>query len=539
MVNIVSENKPIESVKINFDDIENFAARNTGNPPSKITNWLGVSSQVNVNGLKAFREALNSLSTPDSAEGLRELKDKHLKGLLQDLEKISKREEISSREGGNFPKFDPKFYDEVGKSARDRSPEFREFLTKYSELTADHHCVEKISAQMLIDAVKPGANIADLRKDLKDQLDDYKQKYATQTAKDIGTRELILLKDQTGQTKALTMEELASAKDLTGEQRDFIKSTWQQGSFGAGWFTASTYQHDQVKGKMTNFTQNSLLIDLSTEGKVQVINQASSIWKSDTDPNKTLGPCATATLSVDITDLKGSEFVPGCASAKPKIEAIVSKYDKDFDFIPKELVKTSSHKFDSVTEQVSADFKKGQYNTAKSDDKKLAGMGMLKFSADDPMRYRIEVEKFQSKEKDPAKVEEFATNQVDKFSQQQKAILDTAEKDRIKAGLITILEPLCKSDQEKKALHDNAGKLVRDCASKAGKDMSWGQAWSSFADKAKSLIPKLLGRQTQVEKLIEKHPDIVSRLKKNMSPPGSEERNPPKSNDRSKREIGR
>lgn len=510
----MSKDKLLESVKINFDDIENFAARNTKDPPSKITNWLSLSSQVNVDGLKTFREALNSPSTPDSAEGLKELKDKHFKGLLQDLEKLSKREEISSRERGSFPKFDPKFYDEVNKSARDRSSEFKEFLTKCSKLTADQHCVEKISAQMLIDAVKPGANIADLRKDLKDQLDDYKQKYVTQTAKDIGLRELILLKDSSGQIKAITMEELASSKDLTGEQRDFIKSAWQQGFFGAGWFTASTYKHDQVKDEMTNFTQNSLLIDLSTEGKVQVFNQATSILKS-ANPEKFFEPrtTATATLSVDITDLKGSEFVPGCASAKPKIEVVISKYDKDFDFIPKELVKTSSYKFDSMTERVSTDFKQGQYNTAKSSNEKLASMGLAKFSLDDPLRYRIAIEKFQVHEQDPIIVEKFASEQIDKFSQQQKTVLDHAEKDRIKAGLIAILEPLCKDDKERKALHDNAGKLVRDCASKAGKNMSWGQAWSSFADKAKSFIPKLLGKQTQLEKLIERHPHIVDTLR--------------------------
>jgi hypothetical protein len=290
---------------------------------------------------------------------------------------------------------------------------------------------------------------------------------------------------------------------------------------------------------MTDFTQNSLLIDLSTEGKVQVINQATRTWKSDKDPNKTFGPSATATLLVDITELKGSEFVPGCASVKPKIEVVVSKYDKNIDFIPRELVKTSSHKFDNVTERVSADFKEGQYNTAKSDDEKLAAMGLQKFSVDDPIRYKIAIEKFQLKEKDPVKVEEFATKQIDKFSQQQTAVLDHAEKDRIKAGLIAILEPLCKDDAEKKALHSNAGKLVRDCANKAGKDMSWGQAWSSFTDKAKSFIPKLLGKQTQVEKLIEKHPDIVNSLRKNMTPPSTEKQNLPKLNDKSKPSIER
>ena len=59
---------------------------------------------------------------------------------------------------------------------------------------------------------------------------------------------------------------------------------------------------------------------------------------------------------------------------------------------------------------------------------------------------------------------------------------------------------------------------MRDCASKAGKDMSWGQAWSSYVDKAKGIVSKLLCKQTKIEKLVDKYPNIVEALKKNMAP---------------------
>ena len=517
----MSKDKPLESVKIDLGDVRDYAMRSTENPPHMVTNWSSLSSQLNVDGLQAFRSALNSPSTPDSPEGLKELRNNHLKGLLQDLEKLSKREELNNVRFRNFPKFNPDFYNEVDKPAQQRSPEFKEYLIRCSELTASQHCVERMSALMLIEAVKPDANIGNLKANLDGYLQDYKQKYADQTVKDIGARELILLKDNSGQTRGITMEELASSKSipLTGEQRDFIKTAWQQGSFGAGWFTASTFKFDQDNNRMTVFSQHALLIDMSETGKVQVINQAQSDWKSASDPNKRLGTCATGTLVVDITDLKGTEYVPGCASAKPKIEAVIAKYDKDFDFLPYDLKKTSSRAINSVAQDVDTEFKKGYYEAAKSDNEKVAGLALKQLPKDKPERYKAAIEKFQLKESDAAKVEQFAAEQIGNFSKEQKTVLSSEEKDRIKAGLVTILEPLCKDDRERAALENNAGKLVRDCASKAGKDMSWGQAWSSYVDKAKNIVSKLMGKQTEVEKLVGKYPNIVEALKKNMSPP--------------------
>ena len=407
-----------------------------------------------MDGLTAFRTALNSPSIVDSAEGLKNLKEQHLRGLLEDLEKLSKREELNDVRSKDFPKFNPDFYNEVNESEEQRSPEFKKFLTRCSELTADHHCVERISALMLIEAVKPEASLESLKTSLDNHLQDYKQQYASQTVKDIGLRELILLKDGSGQTKPITMEELANSKEisLTGEQRDFIKSAWQQGSFGAGWFAANTSTYDQHKDRMTKFSQNALLIDMSHTSKVQVINQVKSGWKSASDPDIRFGPRATGTLVVDITSMKGEEYIPGCVSAKPKIEVIVAKYDKDFDFIPGKLVKTSSQAYNDVTQSADTDFKKGYYEAAKSHDEKIAGLALVQLPKDKPERYKAAIERFQSKESDPVKLEQFTSKQIDKFSKEQKAVLSSEEKDRIKAGLITILEPLCKNDQEKKAL---------------------------------------------------------------------------------------
>lgn len=79
--------------------------------------------------------------------------------------------------------------------------------------------------------------------------------------------------------------------------------------------------------------------------------------------------------------------------------------------------------------------------------------------------------------------------------------------------MVKILEPLCETEQEKTMLQNNAGKLVRECASQAGKEMSWGQTLQREVDKVKDFVKWVLGRENEVQKIIEKHPDIINSLK--------------------------
>ena len=128
-------------------------------------------------------------------------------------------------------------------------------------------------------------------------------------------------------------------------------------------------------------------------------------------------------------------------------------------------------------------------------------------------------------EKDLPRRKEFAAIQLDKFSATCTGTLDTAEKERIQEVVIGIMTPLCKNEDEKEALKANAGKMVRECASEAGANKSWSQAWNTFKDKVKNVVNLVMGRENKAAKIMKDHPEIKDALVKAMKQQPSKEHN--------------
>ena len=78
------------------------------------------------------------------------------------------------------------------------------------------------------------------------------------------------------------------------------------------------------------------------------------------------------------------------------------------------------------------------------------------------------------------------------------------------------MKPLCENKNEEQNLENNAGRLVRECASKAGITKSWSQAWNKFKDGIGNVVNYILGRENEVAKIMSQNPEITETLKNAM-----------------------
>lgn len=119
-------------------------------------------------------------------------------------------------------------------------------------------------------------------------------------------------------------------------------------------------------------------------------------------------------------------------------------------------------------------------------------------------------------ETDLEKRDKFAAKQFDKFSENCTVKLNDSEQQRISSNLVSIMRPLCQTDEEVKKLEKNADKLVRECASEAGMKKSWSQAWNSFKDKVGNIARTLFGKENEVSKIKDQYQTVMKALKSSM-----------------------
>jgi len=133
------------TVKINISELDKYVKGVSDLAPNPVTDWMALKSQLQVNGLKSFHDALSQ----DPPPSLTAIKTEYSALLLSDLELISKRRENNSKRR-QMPKFKKEFYEELRIPFNKRSLEYREFVTEYSKLDASKHAVEAISARALL-----------------------------------------------------------------------------------------------------------------------------------------------------------------------------------------------------------------------------------------------------------------------------------------------------------------------------------------------------------------------------------------------------
>lgn len=135
----------------------------------------------------------------------------------------------------------------------------------------------------------------------------------------------------------VAIEEIRSSAKLglTGEQRDFILTSWQQGSFESGWLSGlATMRGDdsRILFPANSGNRTQIFIDAS-EGRVKVHNRVVTQLMDMTDPqNPKKVDYVEGATTIDITAMKADRFIPGCATAKPKIELQLTKVAADIAF---------------------------------------------------------------------------------------------------------------------------------------------------------------------------------------------------------------
>nr|WP_253308374.1 hypothetical protein [Rickettsia endosymbiont of Ceutorhynchus assimilis] len=572
-----------DCIKIDFNDLntyrDNLSLEETNNP-HPITNLLMLKSEIQVEGLKALHHALNSSTKPSIAE----LKEKYTEKLLKDLELLTKRKDFQDaknrkQQPENF-EFKAEFYEEIKKPATEISSELNNFLSSCANLIDDTGgkntltTTEAISAKMLLEFDKPNITSKNIAASLENRLNAYKQEVQEQTTKDIGgtitdingntvqvdPRAEILFKDKSGSTRIINAETLKNESSLTGEQKDFITTLWHQGTFGAGWFPINAYT-ENFQDKMQQLYPNGtpdmnrerdfLMVEVAEDNKVIVRSRSNMGIHIDRASSNESVDYAQGVLEVDITNLKGKDFIPGCASEMPKMNVYISEFNKDIRYdLPKKLKISQDIANDNIRQTLFEDKKIAYINeiikgtpkagialdslsqitdlnkkTLKNFQDQGILVGLKKIELREiqslPADAKIEalaVKCFKKTNKNSEERNNFAKEQLDKYCDKNNVeVLDDKEIQRLKTGIISILEPIIKDEKEKATLETNIGAALRRCAKMENKEMSFGQKWRAIVvDPIKQFFKK-----DKLEGIIDKHPEIVKAFRQASNTPNT------------------
>ena len=550
-----------------------------------LSNWLSLQSQIYVEGIHELHSTLNQNPAPD----IEQIRKDNAAKLLRDLERVSKRQDLNNSRV-QIPEFKQEFYEELSKPIAERSQEYNNFIQACcDELKPSRHLPEVIAAQALQKLDEPNLDFGDFKQSFEKNIRKYKDPYKAQTTAD-HNRGAILYKGPDGKTRHLTVEELMNSEEvnLSGEQRDFVQSSWQQGSFFCGWFNGlpqsarmqgANDTRNLVPYNSPNFTQT--FIDAS-DGNVKVYNrlEASLIDVESME----IKPFFESSVTVDITTLDGDQFAPGIASAKPKISFDITELDESITLSIPNTLKTSS-KDKNISEYIKQEAAVGYIYMLENDIEKdrawnsieslmgaenasdyiIKNMDLNKLSIDDveilaktppknikPSRKKLLANRIneltveqKGNELDPgqfAKAVEifnkfesnnnirrgFAEQKLDEYlSAQTSSTLNDKELNYIKNGIISIMSPSCSSDAERTALKDNAEKIIRQCASDKNQKMSFSQKWQKFKDTISDIGNWLIGRENKARNLMKENPGIVTKVSKHLSSEGSTKTKPP------------
>jgi len=556
------------TVSVDISELERYVrSTNDKSPPNPITDWMSLKSQLQVNGLKSFRDALNK----EPVASIDDIRAEYSTKLLSDLELLSKRHENNSK-ARNLPKFKKEFYDELRLPPAERSEEYREFVTKYSKLEASKHAIEAFSAKALLDLDKSELSLGNIKENLTKNLDTYKNEYGNQTLKD-HNRAIIGFKGRDGVVCDVTLEEIRSSEKLglTGEQREFILTSWQQGSFESGWLSGiASMRGDDGRRVFPSDSTNRTQIFIDASDGVKVHNRVVTKLMDMTDPEdpKKVDYVEGAT-TVDITAMKADTFIPGCATSEPKIEIQLTNLAPDIAFnlpeglkvekVPDQLRLAEKIKSLGIEANLYA-MVNGTPNAERAEgllahlvDKKeerdqlvkvyktneiFSSIGKiedplvraeaiilqleedknLSVHSQDPKSHQRAIELYCRAEKDPELRKQFAMEHLDGFLKEQKSTnLNDAMVGKMQEAVVSILTPICKNKNEVVALEKNAAKLVRQCAADVGKNMSWSQSWERFKDKVSDVVGSLVGhRNHSVKEIISQHPKLKQTLEANL-----------------------
>ncbi|MFY9589371.1 hypothetical protein [Rickettsia endosymbiont of Halotydeus destructor] len=540
----MSNDEPINAIKIDLNDLNTYRdnlSLEEANNSHPVTNLLMLKSELQVEGLKTLRDSLSSSTKPS----LPELKEK----LLKDLELLTKRKDFQDvknikRKSENF-EFKTEFYEEIKKPFTERSPELNNFLTSCANLIDASGgkntltTTEVISAKMLLELDQPDITSENMAASLENRLNTYKQEVQEQTTKDIGgtttdirgntvqvnPRAEILFKDKSGNTKIINAETLKNESSLTGEQKDFITTLWHQGTFGAGWFPINAYT-ENFQDKMQQLYPNGtpdmnrerdfLMIEVAEDNKVIVQSRSNMGIHIDRATSNESVDYAQGVLKVDITNLKGKDFTPGCASAMPEMNVYISEFNKNIRYdLPFELKTSTGLQHDDPRKTLMKD-KKNAYtneiiNNGPKAEQALDSLSeLLNIDAEllptEGRRQRLAVECYNKIESGKEKQKKFSKKQLEKYCDENNIVfLDDKEMKRLKAGIISILEPIVKDEKERATLENNIGAALRRCAKMENKEMSFAQKWrATIIDPIKQLFKK-----DKLEEIIAQHPEIV------------------------------
>ena len=569
----MSKNNP-EHISISMADLKKFAENSAAGPGgSNFANWVNLQSQLRVDGLSNLTNAM--VAPGANVESLRQ---EHSRELLQDLEKLFKRP--GTHYIPDVLPFKQEFYDELDKPVGERSEEYNEFIEACSKIPPSRNVPERSSAAALMAMNSLDASVESLKQSVVVSSDEYTKSQADQTLMD-QDRSTILVKGRDGKTRSLTHAQLLDPEEtgLTKEQIGFVNTSWNQGTFESGWFTGNPparseqQQMEHMLVPTDSGQRTQMLIDMS-KGGVEVHNVVTSKVIDPMNPLDSVVSYVEASVSADITKLKGGSFTPGCATDKVDINFNVTRVNESLDFVtPEGLdVKRSRepNNLSTYVKEAAAEgwlndiehtrkFSGGAWNSLKEEmgaaiaiEYVVNNIDKANMSVDlrgeivehinemsaakdgqkiDPQLCTKSVELFCKLEQDPKKRTMFASDKLDSYlSSQSTGHLGDKELHTIKDVVVDIMSPACINKTEKAALKESAAHIVRDCATEVGSSTSFSQKWEHFKDRVKDVANYILGRENKAQKIMHDNPALMEKIKRNLAPKGKANHRPAPTN---------
>lgn len=358
-----------QTIELNLEDLKTYTVKQKDSHGNRFVAWMDLYSQLRVDGLCALYERLPKQNGENGAQqgeiSIAEFRGEFAEGLLKDLETISKtpanigqdRQAKGNKRIYLLP-FKKEFY-KIAKGEKLDNPEllaeYQAFLEAYAKLDQSNHVNAFASAQILLDAQNKNFNPASFtRETIEDLMKPYIEGQKKQTAVDL-KRNQVYFKGPDGELKHFTFakfQELCAkrppdseALGLSEAQKEFILTSWQQGTFASGWpeiFVTRFAKEDYNLqfGARQRPGSTALFIDASGgKGEVKLYNNFTYNLLYNPDPETAPKNFVEGTLEIDISGMHDkSTFIPGLVSTSPEIRVQFTQLSEmELETIPKGL----------------------------------------------------------------------------------------------------------------------------------------------------------------------------------------------------------
>jgi len=196
-----------------------------------------------------------------------------------------------------------------------------------------HNQIEKVVALVCLDLMQDKEDDK-IKQTLNESLEQYTRACKAQATTDASRNVMIYIDGD----KVLPISHNPSpyqAPGLTGEQREFLEILWDQGKFGGGFINPiqNEFKLKNIEAPVGNARISRIIRDVD---KTYAVCTFKMLGLESENMEAQAADYGSVAVIVDITNLKGEHFIPGCASNEPPMR-LIFEYDAEKPQIPEQM----------------------------------------------------------------------------------------------------------------------------------------------------------------------------------------------------------